>query len=87
MLPHEALKLLQAFLWGPEDLDESCLDVSASDWLETERAHAVIMIARNQSQGSVVRGDEILENFLKYQYLVTLTEDVVVEGYNALLPQ
>ncbi|XP_031551762.1 inactive tyrosine-protein kinase PEAK1-like isoform X2 [Actinia tenebrosa] len=87
MLPDEALKLLQAYLWGPEDLDESCLESSASDWLETERAHAVIMIARSQSHGSVVGGDEFVENFLKYEYLVTLTEEVVLEGYNALALQ
>ncbi|KAK3722587.1 hypothetical protein QZH41_010103, partial [Actinostola sp. cb2023] len=86
MLPHDALKLLQAFVWGPEELEETCLELSASDWLETERAHAVINIARTQSHGGAISGEEILENFLKYQYLVNLSEDDVVEGYKALVP-
>lgn len=86
MLPRDALKLLQAFMWGPEDLDETCLEMSASDWLETERAHAVINIARTQAHSAAIGGEEVLENFLKYQYLVNLTEDDVVEGYKALMP-
>lgn len=86
MLPRDALKLLRAFMFGPEELDDSSLELSASDWLETERAHAVIDIARTQAHGAMIDGEEMLENYLKYQYLVNLTEHDILEGYTALLP-
>ncbi|XP_032223435.1 uncharacterized protein LOC5522167 isoform X2 [Nematostella vectensis] len=86
MLPREALQLLQAFLWGPEELDNSCLDDSARDWLETERACAVVGIARSQTLGKSPWGDDFVENFLKYEYLVGTCVEEVVNGFKALAP-
>ena len=77
----EAIQMIQALLWGPEDLDDDHLEDVVGDWLETERAHTVATIARNQRSYSL---DEFMETYLKCQFLVDGTEEVIGYNYNQL---
>ena len=79
----EGIQLMQVLLWGPDSLDEECLESSAGDWLETERARTVARIARSQMHYDR-RSRGHLETFLKCQFLFDATEDSLVKYYKML---
>ena len=86
----EALEMLRVVLWGPDCLEDSgnaSLESMASDWLETERAHMVAMIARNQTQacGPSSEQDDFMEKFLKCQYLVEANGESIVDSYKQIM--
>ena len=79
----EALQMLQVLLWGPRELEDDNIDNAIGDWLETERAHTVAMIARNQMQRSC-GSDEFVETYMKCQFLVDASEDTIAYIYQQL---
>ena len=79
----EALQMFQVLLWGPKELDEDSIEIGVSEWLETERAHTVAMIARNQMQKSYTQVD-FVETFMKCQFLVDASADSLSYIYQYL---
>ena len=79
----EALQMFQVLLWGPKELDEDSIEIGVSEWLETERAHTVAMIARNQMQKSYTQVD-FVEAFMKCQFLVDASADSLSYIYQHL---
>ena len=72
----EAIQMLQVLLWGPKQLDDDSIENAIGDWLETERAHTVAMIARNQIQKSYT-SDEFVETYMKCQFLVDASVETI----------
>ncbi|XP_068743915.1 inactive tyrosine-protein kinase PEAK1-like isoform X1 [Montipora capricornis] len=79
----EALQMFQVLLWGPRELEDESIESAISDWLETERAHTVAMIARNQMQKGCIK-DEFVEMFMKCQFLVDASVETVAYIYQQL---
>ncbi|XP_078356084.1 uncharacterized protein LOC144640891 isoform X2 [Oculina patagonica] len=79
----EAIQMLQVLLWGPKQLDDDSLENAIGDWLETERAHTVAMIARNQIQKSC-NSDEFIETYMKCQFLVDASVETISYIYQQL---
>ncbi|XP_067037034.1 inactive tyrosine-protein kinase PEAK1-like isoform X2 [Acropora muricata] len=79
----EALQMLQVLLWGPRKLEDESVQSAVSDWLESERAHTVAMIARNQMQKGWSK-DEFVEMYMKCEFLVDTSADSVSYIYQQL---
>ena len=79
----EALQMFQVLLWGPRELDDDSIENAVGDWLETERAHTVAMIARNQKQKSC-SSDDFVETYMKCQFLVDASSDTISYIYQHL---
>ncbi|XP_022809049.1 flocculation protein FLO11-like isoform X2 [Stylophora pistillata] len=79
----EAIEMLPVLLWGPKDLDDDSIDNAIGDWLETERAHTVAMIARNQIQQSC-SSDDFMETYMKCQFLVDASVETISHIYQQL---
>lgn len=79
----EAIQMLQVLLWGPKQLDDDSVENAIRDWLETERAHTVAMIARNQTQKSC-NSDEFMETYMKCQFLVDASVETISWIYQQL---
>lgn len=75
--------MLRVLLWGPKDLDDDSIDNAIGDWLETERAHTVAMIARNQIQQSC-SSDDFMETYMKCQFLVDASVETISHIYQQL---
>jgi len=79
----EARQMLQVLLWGPTELDDDSIENAIGDWLETERAHTVAMIARNQMQRSY-SSEEFVETYMKCQFLVDASVEIITYIYQQL---
>lgn len=79
----EAIQMLQVLLWGPTELDDDSIDNAIGDWLETERAHTVAMIARNQIQ-RICSSDDFMETYMKCQFLVDASVETISQIYQQL---
>lgn len=79
----EAIQMLQVLLWGPKQLDHDSVENAIGDWLETERAHTVAMIARNQIQKSC-NSDEFIETYMKCHFLVDASVETISWIYQQL---
>lgn len=79
----EAIQMLQVLLWGPKQLDDDSVENAIGDWLETERAHTVAMIARNQIQKSC-NSDEFIETYMKCHFLVDASVETISWIYQQL---
>ena len=79
----EAIQMLQVLLWGPKQLDDDNIENAIGDWLETERAHTVAMIARHQIQKSC-NADEFMETYMKCQFLVDASAETISYIYQQL---
>lgn len=75
--------MLQVLLWGPRELEDESVQSAVSDWLESERAHTVAMIARNQMQKGWSK-DEFVEMYMKCEFLVDTSADSVSYIYQQL---
>lgn len=79
----EALQMFQVLLWGPRELEDDSIENAIGDWLETERAHTVATIARNQMQKSCSAG-EFVETYMKCQFLVDASVETIAYIYQQL---
>ena len=79
----EAIQMLEVLLWGPKQLDDDSVENAISDWLETERAHTVAMIARNQIQKRC-NSEEFMETYMKCRFLVDASVETISYIYHQL---